>query len=185
MRTFPSGQYNSTLPGRIAAIWHRPASLPVSFLMITGSPSRSPRAAASAELISTSSRRAPTRGSNSFCTIELNCFPLRVLKRNHPGGTSMDGGRTAVKRARPSGFGKRPPSHRRGPPHWIASPFVLSRWIPSYSGRTFAISSRISWASSKWICPLESGRTRSAKSMRISHSDRLSPTWWPWISGEK
>src|SRR5439155_1835917 len=97
------------------------------FLTTIGSPTRRPRATASDELIKTSSRRAPTRGSQSCCTIELNCLPLRVLRRNQPGGTSIDGGRTALKRARPSGFGNRPPSHKRGPPHWTASPFFVSR----------------------------------------------------------
>src|SRR5438132_531847 len=82
----------------------------------------------------TSRRLAPRSGSTSSWIIELNCFPRRVLRRNRPSGMSRSGSDTTVKRARPSGVAKTPPSQRREPPYWKVSPFTRRSWIPSYVG---------------------------------------------------
>ena len=68
------------------------------------------------------SRDAPVSGSFAACTIVLNCLPRRVLSMKLPSGTSATAGSTGMKCAFPSGVAKLPPSQRREPPHWIASP---------------------------------------------------------------
>ena len=121
------------------------------------------------------SRNAPVSGSLDMCTIVLNCLPRRVLSRKLPCGTSVTTGATGMKCALPSAVAKLPPSQRREPPHWIASPVACRRSTPAYDGTTRAISSRISWPESNATRCARSGSTRRARSTKISHSLRASP----------
>ena len=124
------------------------------------------------------SRPAPVSGSRRCHTIELNCLPRRVESTKLPvGHVARRRARRRLKCALPSGVGKSPPSHRRAPPHWIASPVSRRCSMPAYAGTTRAISSRIAWPSSQpnAVGALRVGRAGRGR-RRSRHSLRASPT---------
>ena len=114
-------------------------------------------------------------------TIELNCLPRRVLSTNAPRralGTAT--GATAVKCARPSGVGE-PAAVAEA----RAAPLdrVAGRARASRCPRTRARRGRSRRGSrrrpAKRTRSARSGRTRAARSPKISHSLRASPTRGP------
>src|SRR5215831_15273735 len=101
IRGLASGQCAWTLPLAIGAILQRPLNSPASLLRRSGSPSSTPRLAASSGFIKTSSRLAPVNGSRSRWIMLLNCLPRRVERRKtalgpvlsigDPSGVGRDG----------------------------------------------------------------------------------------------
>ena len=70
----------------------RPAIRPISERTTTSSPSPTPSRRGVARSMNTASRPAPVSGSIGPCTIELNCLPRRVERRNVPARDVERGG---------------------------------------------------------------------------------------------